>query len=82
MQTYVSVVHQDGRPGGTRTPSIRIWSPALYQLELLACTILFRLFMGSMLPTKRTIFIELQLIGSISLIFGGRIITTLAFAAS
>jgi hypothetical protein len=26
-----------GRPGGTRTPSSRIWSPELYQLELLAC---------------------------------------------
>ena len=38
--------------------------------------------MGSMLPTKRTILVELQLIGSISLIFGGRIITTLAFTAS
>jgi hypothetical protein len=33
-------------------------------------------------PTKRTILIKLQLIGSISLIFGGRIVTTLAFAAS
>src|SRR5438034_1267680 len=27
-----------GRPGGIRTPSIRFWRPALYQLELLACT--------------------------------------------
>src|SRR5687768_1983586 len=26
------------RPGGIRTPSIRFWRPALYQLELLACT--------------------------------------------
>src|SRR5574341_709529 len=26
-----------GRPGGTRTPNGRIWSPELYQLELLAC---------------------------------------------
>ena len=38
--------------------------------------------MGRMLPTKRTILVELQLIGSISLVFGGRIVTTLAFAAS
>jgi hypothetical protein len=35
-----------------------------------------------MLPTKWTILVELQLIGSISLVFCGRIITTLAFAAS
>jgi hypothetical protein len=26
-----------GRPGGIRTPNIRFWRPALYQLELLAC---------------------------------------------
>src|SRR5450759_3526935 len=26
-----------GRPGGARTPNIRFWRPALYQLELLAC---------------------------------------------
>ena len=26
-----------GRPGGIRTPNPRIWSPVLYQLELLAC---------------------------------------------
>ncbi len=26
-----------GRPGGIRTPNPRIWSPMLYQLELLAC---------------------------------------------
>jgi hypothetical protein len=26
-----------GRPGGTRTPNIRFWRPALYQFELLAC---------------------------------------------
>jgi len=38
--------------------------------------------MGSVLPAKWTIFVELQLIGGISLIFGGRIITTLAFPAS
>ena len=25
-----------GRPGGTRTPNIRFWRPALYQFELLA----------------------------------------------
>jgi hypothetical protein len=25
-----------GRPGGIRTPNTRIWSPMLYQLELLA----------------------------------------------
>ena len=28
---------QYDRPGGIRTPNIRIWSPALYPLELLAC---------------------------------------------
>ena len=28
-----------GRPGGIRTPNIRIWSPALYPLELLAYTL-------------------------------------------
>lgn len=27
-----------GRPGGIRTPNTRIWSPVLYQLELLAYT--------------------------------------------
>jgi hypothetical protein len=27
---------QHGRPGGIRTPNPRIWSPPLYQLELLA----------------------------------------------
>ena len=27
----------NGRPGGIRTPNTRIWSPVLYQFELLAC---------------------------------------------
>jgi hypothetical protein len=31
---------EDGRPGGIRTPNTRIWSPMLYQLELLACKFL------------------------------------------
>ena len=35
--TQLSSANKDGRPGRTRTPNIRIWSPALYQLELLAC---------------------------------------------
>jgi hypothetical protein len=29
-----------GRPGGIRTPNTRIWSPVLYQFELLACNII------------------------------------------
>ena len=37
--TQLSSANKDGRPGRTRTPNIRIWSPALYQLELLACTV-------------------------------------------
>ncbi len=28
-----------GRPGGIRTPNPRIWSPMLYQFELLACNL-------------------------------------------
>ena len=31
-----SPLERIGRPGGIRTPNIRIWSPALYPLELLA----------------------------------------------
>ncbi len=34
-----------GRPGGIRTPNPRIWSPPLYQLELLAYFRLFILFL-------------------------------------
>jgi hypothetical protein len=29
-----------GRPGGIRTPNTRIWSPVLYQFELLACILI------------------------------------------
>jgi hypothetical protein len=31
-----------GRPGGIRTPNTRIWSPVLYQFELLACIMIER----------------------------------------
>ena len=45
----------NGRPGGTRTPNIRIWSPALYPLELLAfflATIFRFLFTVNRLKTE------------------------------
>src|SRR5665647_1731313 len=36
---FWSFIAEFGRPGGIRTPNIRFWRPALYQLELLACTV-------------------------------------------
>ena len=32
-------LRESGRPGGTRTPTTRLWRPLLYQLELLASPI-------------------------------------------
>jgi hypothetical protein len=50
-----------GRPGGIRTPNPRIWSPPLYQLELLAFLfILFSFFMSGMLATLATVFIQCE----------------------
>src|SRR5215475_10463313 len=61
-----------GRPGGIRTPSIRFWRPALYQLELLACIPLkdhlmivtdlelFRLLVHSVVPAPGTKLLHLQ----------------------
>ena len=34
--SYGFIAFFSGRPGGTRTPNERIWSPLLYQLELQA----------------------------------------------
>ncbi len=72
--------HKNGRPGGIRTPNPRIWSPVLYQLELLACVSLLSLLVRSMNSTKRTIFVKLQFIGSVFLILCRRIIATFACA--
>ena len=39
---FFSLTREYDRPGGIRTPNFRIWSPALYPLELLAyavCTL-------------------------------------------
>ena len=80
-QSY-SQTTTNGRPGGIRTPNFRIWSPALYQLELLACTLLFGLFMWGVFPTERTIFIKLKLVRCITFVLGGRIVTTLTFGTS
>jgi hypothetical protein len=33
---FWTFIAEFGRPGGIRTPNIRFWRPALYQLELRA----------------------------------------------
>ena len=38
----VAGLFQFGRPGGIRTPNIRFWRPALYQFELLAYCLCYR----------------------------------------
>ena len=67
-----STLEKSGRPGGIRTPSIRFWRPALYQLELLACTLLkdhlvivpdselFRLLMDGVMTAPGTELLHLQ----------------------
>ncbi len=71
---------KNGRPGGSRTPNFRIWSPALYQFELLACTKLFRFLMRSMGPAKWTVLLQLQLVRGTLFVFCRRIITPLTCA--
>ena len=87
---HCSVIDKVGRPGGTRTPNTRIWSPVLYQFELLACMknlspfshpCLLGFLVRRMLTTEPAILVELQLVGSILLIFSGRIIPLLALGA-
>ncbi len=78
---------RDGRPGGIRTPSIRFWRPALYQLELLACTfytenMLFSFPVKYMRPAKRAIFFQFHSAGGLFFIFSGGVIPALAFRTS
>src|ERR1700704_3624785 len=79
-----------GRPGGIRTPSIRFWRPALYQLELLACTslkdhpeivhqrLLFRLAMNFVPPASRAEFLHFQAFRGLLFVFGRRVISLFA----
>lgn len=63
IRNFLSVtsVLNSGRPGGIRTPNTRIWSPLLYQLELLTHThFLFYFFMKSISSQLRTKFLERQ----------------------
>ena len=82
-----------GRPGGIRTPSIRFWRPALYQLELLACTWsndhpniihstrLLRLAMNSMMPTSGAKFLCFQPLGILPSVLGCGIVSFLTVRA-
>ena len=79
-----------GRPGGIRTPSIRFWRPALYQLELLACTSLkdhpeivhqrrlLRLPMNLVTPASWTKFLHFQAFRGLLFVFGCRVISLFA----
>ncbi len=40
----ILIMLDDGRPGGIRTPNPRIWSPVLYQFELLASSTISSLY--------------------------------------
>ena len=76
-----------GRPGGIRTPNIRFWRPALYQLELLACTCnnlirLFRFLVRSVLATETAIFTELKLARGRFLVFCCCVISLFALCAT
>ena len=55
-QTRVQI--KIGRPGGIRTPNTRIWSPVLYQFELLACKVVGGNFytteIGKSLPKNKS----------------------------
>ena len=80
---------KDGRPGGIRTPNTRIWSPMLYQLELLACiksptrksTLLFGLLVRCMFFTKTAVLAELQFVRRRTFVLGGRIVSALTLGA-
>ena len=74
----------NGRPGGIRTHNCRIWSPELYQLELLTCIhhklSNLRFLVHHMLATKLTIFIKLQFIRSCTLVLSSCIISSFTFS--
>src|SRR5215475_2412688 len=80
-----------GRPGGIRTPSIRFWRPALYQLELLACTWvnstilayrgLFCLPMHRVMPAAAAKFLRLQPFGLLLFVLCRRIVAFFAVVA-
>ena len=82
-----------GRPGGIRTPSIRFWRPALYQLELLACTsskehlvivhhqTLFRLSVNCVMTATRTELFTLEALRRLLFVLGCGVISFLAVIA-
>ena len=72
----------NGRPGGTRTPNHRIWSPALYQLELLACSKLLHLTMQGVLPTPLAVLLQLQPLWSVPLVLVGAVVSPFALSTS
>jgi hypothetical protein len=83
IRSRSSTLKSAGRPGGIRTPSIRFWRPALYQLELLACTLLkdhpksipdlklFRLFMYRVMTASGTELLHFQTLCGLFLVFSG-----------
>ncbi len=75
---------KNGRPGGTRTPSIRFWRPALYQLELLAYFFLPLpgFLVHSVFVAEGTEFLVFHPIRMFSLIFGFAVIASFAIIAS
>ena len=82
-----------GRPGGIRTPSIRFWRPALYQLELLACTLLkghqnivadlklFRLLMHGVMPASGTEFFHFEPLCRLLFVLVSRVVSLFAVGA-
>ena len=77
-----------GRPGGIRTPNIRFWRPALYQLELLACIganiklWLLRFLVRGVFATKTAKLAELKFSWSCFFVFGCRVISLFAHCAT
>ena len=74
----IDYLQNNGRPGGIRTPSIRIWSPALYPLELLACSVLFSLPVDCMRAAEFAVLLQFQPVLHGSLVLGGGVVPLLA----
>ena len=79
---FASVINQrrsnkSGRPGGIRTPSPRIWSPMLYQLELLACANLLGFLMHGVRPAKGTKLFQLKFMRDCPFVLGRGVIALL-----